>query len=433
MLSRDQLKRAASLTEEDFVQLAKCRRPHNRLGFAYQVAFVRLFDRFPQQQPFELIEELVSFSAAQLGLDAGLIELYRKRQPTISEHQQTITGYLRLRPFDDAEVAQLEQFLFEESCRLEQAAALMGRAREFLKEQRVLEPAEFRIARIVGEQRARAREHIFRRVAASVPNGLAGTLEDLLVVKPDETSSGLQAIKANPSKPSVDAMLNLLDKLRVIEATGALGVDLLWLNGNYQRALFHQVRKSSVTRLRELAEPRRRAALVCFLWQSYRDAVDQAVDMFDKLLTRAHTQAQNELDEQLCRQRQTIQVSLTALRSLGRIILDDAISDEDLRAQLFAAVSREELVACVDKIGEWVTGKRSDLFHGIVRRHGMLRKFSPALLDALELTQDVEGEQSACLRALQMLKELNATGRRKLPEDAPTDFLPQRLKLNPSS
>jgi hypothetical protein len=39
MFSRDQLKRAASLTEEDFAQLCKCRRPHNRLGFAYQVAF----------------------------------------------------------------------------------------------------------------------------------------------------------------------------------------------------------------------------------------------------------------------------------------------------------------------------------------------------------------------------------------------------------
>ena len=60
---------------------------------------------------------------------------------TISEHQQTITGYVRLRPFDDAEAAQLEQFLFEEACRLEQAAALMGQAREFLKERRALEPA----------------------------------------------------------------------------------------------------------------------------------------------------------------------------------------------------------------------------------------------------------------------------------------------------
>jgi hypothetical protein len=37
MFSRDQLRRAASLTDEDFVQLGKCRRPHNRLGFAYQV------------------------------------------------------------------------------------------------------------------------------------------------------------------------------------------------------------------------------------------------------------------------------------------------------------------------------------------------------------------------------------------------------------
>jgi len=37
--------------------------------------------------------------------------------------------------------------------------------------------------------------------------------------------------------------------------------------------------------------------------------------------------------------------------------------------------------------------------------------------------------QNACLRALQILKEMNATGRRKLPEDAPTDFLPQRLVL----
>src|SRR5208337_3636336 len=103
---------------------------------------------------------------------------------------------------------------------------------------------------------------------------LAGLLDDLLV-KPDENVSGLQAIKANPSKPSVDAMLTLVGKLRVIEATGALGVDLSWLNANYQRALFHQVRKSSVTRLRELAEPRRRAALVCFLWQSYCDFLSQ--------------------------------------------------------------------------------------------------------------------------------------------------------------
>jgi len=45
----------------------KCRRSHNRLGFAHQVAFVRLFDRFPKQQPFEVTDELVRLCAAQIG------------------------------------------------------------------------------------------------------------------------------------------------------------------------------------------------------------------------------------------------------------------------------------------------------------------------------------------------------------------------------
>jgi len=45
MFSRQQLKRAAALHGEDLKQIAKCRRSHNRLGFAYQVAFVRLFNR----------------------------------------------------------------------------------------------------------------------------------------------------------------------------------------------------------------------------------------------------------------------------------------------------------------------------------------------------------------------------------------------------
>ena len=45
--------REASLTEADLVEIAKCRRDHNRLGFAYQIGFVRLFNRFPVQQPLE--------------------------------------------------------------------------------------------------------------------------------------------------------------------------------------------------------------------------------------------------------------------------------------------------------------------------------------------------------------------------------------------
>jgi hypothetical protein len=187
MYSRRQLKREAALNERDLVEVGKCRRAQNRLGFAYQLAFVRLLNCFPKQEEFEVLDDLVNFTAVQLGVDAGLIDFYRRRRQTISEHQRAIIAHLGLREFGDAEVGALATFIFEESCRLERTVSLHARAKEFLKEQRILEPAESRIARIVGEQRKVAGEHIFNRIATSIPAQLAHTLDDLLEVKPGET------------------------------------------------------------------------------------------------------------------------------------------------------------------------------------------------------------------------------------------------------
>jgi TnpA family transposase len=425
--SRGQLIREASLTETDLVEIARCRRDHNRLGFAYQIGFVRLFNRFPDQQPLEVCDELLSFVAAQLNIDATRLEEYAARQPTVSDHQTRCREYLKLVVFDSEQVGTLERFVFEESCRLERTASLVARAREFLKGRRVLFPAESSLLRLVNDQKKRAREHIASRLAEGLTPGMTKILDDLLEVKPGEAVSGLQAVKANPAKPSPAAMQGLANKLAAIEATGVLAVDLSWLNANYQRALFHFVRKCSADRLREVARPRRLASLVCFLRQSYRDAVDQAVDMFDKFLTRTRTRAEHELSDQMRGQRQTIKAALAALRALGVIILDDSVGHAVLRSRLFAAVPRDALEAQVAGLDEWVTGKKSDAFHGLVRRFSHLRQFSPVLLRALEFIPDAGDDEIPCLEAVRVLKEMNADLKRKLPEDAPTDFIPKRL------
>src|SRR5262245_29674363 len=275
--SRGQMVREASLSEADLAEVALCRRDHNRLGFAYQIGFVRLFHRFPVQKPLELCDELLAFVAMQLNTDPARIADYAGRQHTVSDHQHRIRQFLRLTAFGPRQARALERFLFEEACRLEPIAALSARAREFLRERRALIPAESALLRLVGEQRRRAREHIVTRLAESLPPLVAPALDALLEVKPGEAISGLQAIKANPATPSPGAMQALADKLAAIEATGVLAVDLSWLNANYQRALFHYVRKGSADRLREVVRPRRLAALACFLRQSYRDTVDQVV------------------------------------------------------------------------------------------------------------------------------------------------------------
>lgn len=170
--------------------------------------------------------------------------------------------------------------------------------------------------------------------------------------------------------------------------------------------------------------------MVCFLRQSYRDTVDQVVDMFDKLLTRTCTQAEHDLDDPMRTQRHTIKAALDQLRSFGVIILDDSIQSSELRAKLFEVVPREELTQQVQGLADWVTGKTSDVFHGIVRRQGYLRQFTPVLLRALEFFQffpDSQDTDVPCLKALAMLKDLNSNQKRKIPDDAPTDFISKRL------
>src|SRR5438270_2557293 len=109
--SRGQRVREASLTEVDLTEVGPCRRDHNRLGFAYQIGFVRLFSRFPDQQPLEVCDELLSFVAMQLNIDATSLEEYAARQPTVSDHQERIRDYLKLVVFDHEQAEALERFV----------------------------------------------------------------------------------------------------------------------------------------------------------------------------------------------------------------------------------------------------------------------------------------------------------------------------------
>ena len=372
--SRAELVRQASLTAKDLTRARQCRRDFNQLGFGYQIGFVRLFNRFPAQDPFEIHDELLKFTAAQLIIDAERIDEYAARQATVSQHQARVREYLELKNYGGKEATKLGDFLFSEASRLEQTAALHARAREFLKDQGILLPADYALNRLVGEQRKLAREHIYEKLSATLAGEVSERVDELLTVETSGKVSELQQIKANPSKPSPEAMVTLLQKLQIIEATGVIGLDLSWLNGNYQRALFHYVRKCSVHRLRELSASRRKASLVCFLWQSYRDAIDQSVDMFGKLLTRIEGQAERELDEQMRDQRKAIKSSLSTLKTVGEIVLDESVDDEAVRERIFSELSREELNAQLTSISQWISGRKSDVFYGVLRRFSYLRR-----------------------------------------------------------
>ena len=75
-----------------------------------------------------------------------------------------------------------------------------------------------------------------------------------------------------------------------------------------------------------------------------------------------------------------------------------------------------------------VSGRKSDSLHGVVSRYGTLRKFTPAFLEAVSFLQEDGSENGPCLQALAVLRDLNASNKRKLPTGTATAFLSTRWK-----
>ena len=111
-----------------------------RFSFSSSLSRLAWSTRIPKQEPFEVLDELLLFTGMQLGVDSTLIEEYRRRRQTISEHQQRIARYRGLCHFGAEERRRLEAFVFEAAARLEQTPSLHKRAEEFLAEQRSLLP-----------------------------------------------------------------------------------------------------------------------------------------------------------------------------------------------------------------------------------------------------------------------------------------------------
>lgn len=52
--------------------------------------YVRLLNYFPNQKPFEIIDEILSFAAMQIGTDKKEITAYLKHRQHIARHQERI-------------------------------------------------------------------------------------------------------------------------------------------------------------------------------------------------------------------------------------------------------------------------------------------------------------------------------------------------------
>jgi hypothetical protein len=422
--SNAQIVANAQFSAEDIVLIERRREPATRLGFAYQLAFVKIAHRYPIREPFEIEPRLLAYISLQLNISSDVIQSYGLRVQTKTEHRQIIREYLNLIRFGEKQLMALEMFLFTEAQRIEQLRSLLQRAKQFLHQHRILFPSDDTLERMIVTQRQKAREHIYTQIADQLSPKMKGNL-DALVTAEENPHTPMYQIKQPAGSPTPKAMLRLIDQLETIKDTGMLSLDLTWLNNNYQRSLAQYARRLSAYRIQRLEDNRRYAVLVCFLHQHYADLLDFLVEMHGKLMTNVYNRAENKVGKILKQRRQVVQQSLQTFRIIGHLLLDDDI--KNIRQSIFEHINREQLTQQVAVVDTWLEGQQNAPFRQVTQRYSYLRQFAPALLSAIELEPETDTD-TALIKAINTLNQLNQTNKRKLPDGAPMGFIPKKLK-----
>ena len=421
--SKHTLINVGALSDGDLDEVTKCRGNHNKLGFSYQLIFVKLLNYFPKIKPLEIIDEILSYAATQLSVDEKLVAAYMKNSTKISMHRSNIIAYLQLRAFDEQALEKTKQFIFNESLRLEAHSILKTQTIDFLRTNKILSPTAETLKRLISAQRHEARKQIFEIINLKLSGSIKEKLNDLLQM--DEHCSLLEFLKKPPQKASSEGINNLTDKLSMIRGTGVIDIDVSEISNNYQKIFAKEIRIYSIARIRALEPSHKYSALICFLNQAYQDITDFLVDSYTKVLNRAYNTCTTKVDKEIISEEKKEQKSLKNYAKMKGFIKDEAIPDIQLRSFLLKKFKEE---FNEDNKSSYVSRKKSiRVFQLLTAKYNYFRKFSSVVFDNLQLKE--QDHASDIISGINLLKKLDKNNKRKLSQNnIPINFIPKDIR-----
>ena len=405
------------------LQIDRLRGMYNKLGFTYQLIFVRLFNYFPKITQFEVIDELLIYAALQLSIDSADISIYERNRTKVSDHQEEIIKYLKLTLFNEVSRVLLEEFMFRESLRLESFSLLKTEAVQFLKSNRILSPTIDTLNRLIVNQRKKGRNYIFDTIHSRLSISCIEKLKELISTK--DQHSKLDMLKAPPDSASAGTILNLIERLSLIKDTGVLSINISDISSNYQKILAKEIKLYSVNRIQLLGTTQKNTALVCFLHQTYKDITDYLIEAYIKVLNTVYKRAKTAEENKRHEQEKAIKQSLINYKQMKEMIQDISIPDIELRNELYKEFGY--ILEQDEKLDYIIGDKQENIFKLIINRFGYFRQFSSEFITAVDLQLE-PGISSDIIKAINHLKELNRSNKRNLTKNTPLNFIPKQLR-----
>jgi TnpA family transposase len=418
----EQLARHFHLDDADRAFIGAHRGDHNRLGVAVQLGSLRLLGTF-LEDPGLTPASVTRFAGGQLAID-GTAELMARYCATKGRwrHGPRIRDHYGYRVFSDPGVAfRLHRFMYALCWTgTDRPSVLFDAAVTWLLESKVMLPGLSVLERDIARVRTRVAAHVHRRLVARLTPEQRTRLDTLVAVAGDGRQSPLDRLRDGPYLQSGPEISRAIDRLTEIRAftTGLPELDRVPPGKAAALARFASAARAQA--VARLPDDRRAATLVAFIRTLEASASDDVIDLFDAVSTRMFSNARINAKEARMRSLRDLDAASLRLRDVGAVLLDDSISDKEVRAAVFALVDRAALTDAVAQVNLLARPTDESYFIELRQQTGTMR-YLPKMLAGLDLAAAPAGQ--SLLDAIDHLRRVHRGEKRRGP--VPTAFVPK--------
>lgn len=418
-LDPDGMARRFTLSRADLDLVAERRRDANRIGFAVQLALLR-YPGVALSQLEQPVEPLVQWLAKQLEIPTAPFSGYAQRPQTMTDHARQLASRLGLRSATVEDMPMMIEAAAQAAWSTERGQPIVAAVISELRGKSIILPAAGVIERTAIAGRARARTRAMSALLSEVSREKIDKLEKLLVVDPAATMTQYAWLKNIPIAPKADNIRETLDRLILVRGIGLAAGIKDCVHEERLRQFVREGYASDAHQLERYAAHRRRAILVATILDLETRLTDAVLEMADKLVGGFFAKARNAT-----RRRYAASAgNVSRLMHMFHGTIEAIAAAQEAKGDAFKAVDDAvgwpKLLRVRGEVAELANLADEDPLIRAADRWKTLHKFAPDLIQALEFR--AARSNDPMLAALKLLVELNQSGKREVPADAPMPF-----------
>jgi TnpA family transposase len=419
-ISARDIARHYTLNSDDLKAINCRRRVHNRLGFAVQLCYLR----FPSRV-WELGEKVpktvLSYIALQLDIKPKVIKDYGLRDTTRREHLaeiQQIFGYVS---FSMSHYKKLSKWLMELAFSTDKGIALVEALVEEMRRCQIIIPTIFTVERLAWETRRRAQDKFYWELTQQLTLIQKKEIDGLLVLNSEKNRTPLVWLRQPPGVPNPQNFLKILEKLEFIRDLKLDPACLQKVHHNRLVQLTRLGQKKTLAHIARLDNTRRYAIIIAFLLETASLLIDTAITMHDKMMGKLFRRSENQRNQKFQQDGKAINEKVRLYAQIGTALIDAREGQGDAYIAIESVLSWDNFINSVEEAEELARPANFDYFDLLDKRYSQLRRYTPKLLSFFDFK--ASNPTSSVVEALKIIKELNDTNRRHIPDDAPVDFI----------